>query len=332
MCYQEEGEQIISAEDPVDSPIASSKCDSDIDSNPVSTKAPDVVPKLFVGSLPLDVMEDDLMSIFTRFGEVLEFLILRERDGQSKGCARLRYATPESAMQCIQELHGRYYCGDVQTPMQVRYFEHRTYAPTNTLIEGVPSGMPLSVVCASLSSVFGPLTNIAPRDPTSCIASFINRSSAFALLNSSHACCVYLDGMLCPSVRVTLVKNPFQLPPVSPFLLPPVPAPPVVAESPTKLFVGCLPYSKTAQDLADLFSPFGQLLEVAILVDYYGKSRGAAFVTFARSDDAHRALDNFKDYSFQKGMRPINLSIAHRQNIWVNNRNNQAPLTGGYVY
>jgi len=85
-----------------------------------------------------------------------------------------------------------------------------------------------------------------------------------------------------------------------------------------KLFVGCLPYSKTAQDIADLFSPFGTLIEVAILTDYSGKSRGAAFVTFSKTSEAKRALDELKGFAFPKSTRPINISFAYKQTMWGN--------------
>ena len=87
-------------------------------------------------------------------------------------------------------------------------------------------------------------------------------------------------------------------------------------DPPVKLFVGCLPYSKTAQDIADLFTPFGDLLEVAILTDYSGKSRGAAFVTFSKTSEAKKAVDALRDFSFPKSTRSINISFAHKQNIW----------------
>jgi RNA recognition motif-containing protein len=183
---------------------------------------------------------------------------------------------------------------------------------------------------------------------------------------------VYVGGMLCPSVRVTIIKFPLPMPippvaaplmaagpygyhmypglPAGPPMMaipapmmmvqPNIPAPSIVppltvdnpavldegssipsaSDPPMKLFVGCLPYSKTAQDIADLFTPFGTLIEVAILTDYSGKSRGAAFVTFSKTSEARRALEELRGFAFPKSTRPINISFAYKQNMWPVNQ------------
>jgi hypothetical protein len=112
---------------------------------------------------------------------------------------------------------------------------------------------------------------------------------------------------------------PMMVPPSQCPLVPPFAPEDSVEDPPTKLFVGCLPYSKTAQDIADLFTPFGDLLEVAILTDYSGKSRGAAFVTFAKGSDAKKAVEALKGFSFPKSTRCINISYAYKQSVWSGN-------------
>ena len=81
----------------------------------------------------------------------------------------------------------------------------------------------------------------------------------------------------------------------------------------TKLFVGCLPYSRTSADLSDLFSQFGPLVEVALLTTPENKSKGAAFVTFADRTDAMRALNELQGYTFPNSSRGINVSLATKQ-------------------
>lgn len=311
--------------------------------------------KLFVGSLPYDVNEDDLLSIFNKFGEIVEFAILRDKSGRSRGCAALRYTTNDAAEACIQTLHNRFCCGNVPTPLQVRHFEKREHIPVTCYIEGLPYCFSAHALWTSLSSTYGPVVNVS-IDPVSgpllaAYVSFYKKSSAYALSNDARNGGVFVGGMLCPSVRVTIIKFPpyVQTPAVAvpPFIpygypvpmgypVPPPPPPPVIpgnsdsiaesvegagtlgneCDSPMKLFVGCLPYSKTAQDIADLFSPFGTLIEVAILTDYSGKSRGAAFVTFSKTSEARRALDELKGFAFPKSTRPINISFAYKQTMW----------------
>lgn len=294
--------------------------------------------KLFVGSLPYDVNERDLLSIFTKFGEISEFSILRDRNGRSKGCAALRFMNNEAAELCISTLHNKFCCGNVPTPLQVRFFEKRDTLPVTCFMEGLPYCFAPAMLWSSLSATYGPVANVFPDivNPFSIYVSFHKKSSAFALLDDSRACQVSIGDMIFPSVRVTIFKQPLpaMIPPYGMYTQYGYPGPsytmppqsPVVGSSqlsdscpddpPMKLFVGCLPYSKTAQDIADLFTPFGSLIEVAILTDYAGKSRGAAFVTFSKASDAKRAVEELKDFSFPKSTRCINISFAHKQMLW----------------
>ncbi len=64
----------------------------------------------------------------------------------------------------------------------------------------------------------------------------------------------------------------------------------------TKLFVGRLSYSTTEQTLQDLFSEYGEVVSVAIIMDREtNRSKGFAFVEMADADAAQaaiKALDN----------------------------------------
>ena len=289
--------------------------------------------KLFVGSLPYEITEDDMIDVFTQFGEVQEFIILRDRTGRSKGCAALRYSELKSAELCIQTLHNKFCCGNVPTPLQIRYFEKRDQCPANCYIDGLPYCFAPHLLWMSLASSYGQVSNVYPdgMNPFAVYVSFTKKSSASALSADARAGSICIGGVPCPTARVTLINQPLAYPfgyypafPSPPVMFPP--HSPVISpgsndetandDPPVKLFVGCLPYSKTAQDIADLFTPFGDLLEVAILTDYSGKSRGAAFVTFSRTSDARKAVDALKEFSFPKSTRNINISFAYKQNIW----------------
>mmetsp|Transcript_30104 Transcript_30104/g.65691 ORF Transcript_30104/g.65691 Transcript_30104/m.65691 type:complete len:378 (-) Transcript_30104:81-1214(-) len=77
-----------------------------------------------------------------------------------------------------------------------------------------------------------------------------------------------------------------------------------------KLFVGCLPYSKTEADLTPVFAKFGQIAEVALLRGPDGNSKGAAFVTFQHPASASNAMTFLQNYVFPGASRGINLSYA----------------------
>jgi RNA recognition motif-containing protein len=60
----------------------------------------------------------------------------------------------------------------------------------------------------------------------------------------------------------------------------------------TRLFVGNLGFDITENDLQDLFSPFGPVNEVNLIMDRStGRSRGFAFVTMATPEGAKAAID-----------------------------------------
>ncbi|KAG1687003.1 hypothetical protein DVH05_005743 [Phytophthora capsici] len=68
------------------------------------------------------------------------------------------------------------------------------------------------------------------------------------------------------------------------------------ADTPTGLssstaYVAMLPYAYTTNDVAQLFAPFGKLARVLVLRDKQTRrSRGVAFVQFARAEDCAKAV------------------------------------------
>ncbi|CAH0481173.1 unnamed protein product [Peronospora belbahrii] len=63
------------------------------------------------------------------------------------------------------------------------------------------------------------------------------------------------------------------------------------ATSPCTAYVAMLPYVYTTNDVAQLFTPFGKLARVMVLRDKQTRrSRGVAFVQFARADDCAKAV------------------------------------------
>eukprot|EP01062_Namystynia_karyoxenos_P082045 TRINITY_DN9153_c0_g1_i1.p1 TRINITY_DN9153_c0_g1~~TRINITY_DN9153_c0_g1_i1.p1 ORF type:complete len:468 (+),score=107.82 TRINITY_DN9153_c0_g1_i1:105-1508(+) len=61
--------------------------------------------KLFVGQLSPALREEDITPWFEPYGGLLECAIIR-KDGQSRGCAFVRYASRAAAQRCIAELNG----------------------------------------------------------------------------------------------------------------------------------------------------------------------------------------------------------------------------------
>ena len=60
----------------------------------------------------------------------------------------------------------------------------------------------------------------------------------------------------------------------------------------SRLFVGSLPWSINNDSLRDLFAQFGEITDVFVVTDRdSGRSKGFGFITFAKEEDAQKALD-----------------------------------------
>jgi cold-inducible RNA-binding protein len=91
--------------------------------------------------------------------------------------------------------------------------------------------------------------------------------------------------------------------------------------SESRLFVGNLSYQTMENDLQDYFSQAGVVSSVNLMLDKFtGKSRGFAFVEYANSDDATKAVDMFHGKEFQG--RQLTVNIARP-------REERAPREGG---
>lgn len=75
-----------------------------------------------------------------------------------------------------------------------------------------------------------------------------------------------------------------------------------------KLYVGNFPYDVDESQLRQLFSPYGEIEDLAVIMDRAtGRPKGFAFITFATQQAAEKALElNGKDL----GGRPLKVNIA----------------------
>ncbi|XP_026569695.1 CUGBP Elav-like family member 4 [Pseudonaja textilis] len=72
--------------------------------------------KLFVGMLNKQQSEDDVRRLFEAFGNIEECTILRGPDGNSKGCAFVKYSSHAEAQAAINALHGSQTMPVTQSP------------------------------------------------------------------------------------------------------------------------------------------------------------------------------------------------------------------------
>ncbi len=66
--------------------------------------------KLFVGNLPYKILESELMSLFSEFGEVTTLNLIKDQfTGDSKGFAFVEMSSRSSGQQAMEALNNRQY-------------------------------------------------------------------------------------------------------------------------------------------------------------------------------------------------------------------------------
>ncbi len=79
--------------------------------------------------------------------------------------------------------------------------------------------------------------------------------------------------------------------------------------NPNRLFVGNLSYQTMENDLQEYFSQAGVVTSVNLMLDKVtGKSRGFAFVEFATSEEATKAVEQFHNKEFQGRALTVNVA------------------------
>jgi RNA recognition motif-containing protein len=75
-----------------------------------------------------------------------------------------------------------------------------------------------------------------------------------------------------------------------------------------KIYVGNFPYTVDEAQLRELFSPYGDIEDLALIMDREtGRPKGFAFITFAAQHSAEKALEqNGKPF----GGRPLKVNMA----------------------
>ncbi len=67
-----------------------------------------------------------------------------------------------------------------------------------------------------------------------------------------------------------------------------------------KLYVGNLDYAVTTDQLKELFSQAGTIIDAVVMTDKYsGRSRGYGFVEFESAEMAKKAIEMFSGKEFQ---------------------------------
>ncbi len=68
----------------------------------------------------------------------------------------------------------------------------------------------------------------------------------------------------------------------------------------SKLYIGSLDYAVTADQLKELFSEAGTVVDSVVISDKYsGRSKGFGFVEMSSKEEAKKAIEMFNEKDFQ---------------------------------
>ncbi|MCA9389789.1 RNA-binding protein [candidate division WWE3 bacterium] len=81
-----------------------------------------------------------------------------------------------------------------------------------------------------------------------------------------------------------------------------------------KLYVGNLPYSTTQDQLSEVFSQFGEVIEAVIITDRNtGRSKGFGFVTMANNEAAQAAIAGMNGQEMEGRALVVNVARPKKE-------------------
>ncbi|CAG7859759.1 hypothetical protein BRARA_I00204 [Brassica rapa] len=113
--------------------------------------------KLFVGMLPKNVSEAELLSLFSKYGAVKDLQILRGAQQTSKGCAFLKYETKEQALSAMDAINGKHKMEGSTVPLVVKWADTERERHTRRLQKAQSDMARLSNADPTNPSLFGAL-------------------------------------------------------------------------------------------------------------------------------------------------------------------------------
>ncbi|CAN7023300.1 unnamed protein product [Brassica oleracea var. botrytis] len=113
--------------------------------------------KLFVGMLPKNVSEAELLSLFSKYGTIKDLQILRGAQQTSKGCAFLKYETKEQAVSAMDAINGKHKMEGSTVPLVVKWADTERERHTRRLQKAQSDMARLSNADPTNPSLFGAL-------------------------------------------------------------------------------------------------------------------------------------------------------------------------------
>ncbi|KAF8817938.1 Rna recognition motif-containing protein, partial [Cardiosporidium cionae] len=218
--------------------------------------------RIYVGSLDYYLTVEEIKRVFQAFGTIVAVDMPKEGD-RSKGFCFVEFSTPESAEMSLSAMQGFLLKG-------------------RSIKVGRPSavGIPLPPAANLASAVGG----------NSLVPSQAGALAAAAVLSSKANCTVDINAILQKS-GASGITNLASLTSPQATTDPTVP-------SPSRIYVGNVPFSFTGADLEKIFNVFGKILSCYLLPNNEnpGTHRGYGFIDFTEPSHAKLAIDTMNGF------------------------------------
>ncbi|XP_035782303.1 CUGBP Elav-like family member 1 isoform X4 [Anopheles albimanus] len=134
---------------------------------PAPTPTPYQVPerKLFVGMLSKKYNENDVRHLFSGHGVIEECTVLRDPSGLSKGCAFVTFATKQSAISAIKQLHQSKTMEGCSAPLVVKFADTQKEKDAKRMQQMQSNLWNISGINQPITQSVTPLAATAPPNP-----------------------------------------------------------------------------------------------------------------------------------------------------------------------
>ncbi|XP_038826363.1 CUGBP Elav-like family member 4 isoform X6 [Salvelinus namaycush] len=289
--------------------------------------------KLFVGMLNKQQSEDDVRRLFESFGSIEECTILRGPDGNSKGCAFVKYSSHAEAQAAISALHGSQTMPGASSSLVVK-FADTDKERTIRRMQQMAGQMGIFNPMALQFGAYGAYAQVQQQQ-AALMASvgqggYLSPMAAFAAAQMQHMATIngLPGGHMTPTsaqsptaadhlqqaytgVQQYAAAYPAAYGQISQaFPQPPPIIPQQQREGPEgcNLFIYHLPQEFGDGELMQMFLPFGNVISSKVFVDRAtNQSKCFGFVSFDNPGSAHAAIQSMN--GFQIGMKRLKVQL-----------------------
>ncbi|XP_072338278.1 CUGBP Elav-like family member 4 isoform X2 [Scyliorhinus torazame] len=156
--------------------------------------------KLFVGMLNKQQTEDDVYRLFESFGVIEECTVLRGPDGNSKGCAFVKFSTHAEAQAAINALHGSQTMAGASSSLVVKFADtdkERTLRRMQHMVGqfGMFNPIPLQFNNTYSSYAHALMQQQAAIMAATTHTGYLNPTAAFPAAQMHHMAAINLNGL-----------------------------------------------------------------------------------------------------------------------------------------